>query len=333
LNIDDIAKELNISKASVSRAITGNGRISQATRKRVLDYMASTNFHPNVIAQSLATLKTSNIAYIVPLGKTFTEMPFFMKCLGGVSRMGAKCSYDVVIVDNKTDQVQRIIANRKVDGLILSRNLQDVSMLAYLIESSVPFVLVGTTDVPGVIQVDNDNRSACREMAAVLIDRWKLKPGLMIGEQEFIVNQNRAKGFLEAVLAHDARLSDATVMWNTEDEQTMLEAFGRMYENGVRAFFCGDDLICSHLMNSLRTGTLGESAGLGHSVSAEDIKVASFYNSKSLETFYPDIPVIDQDAEELGSQACATLLQLMSGDKVPEKTMLEYKFKFGNDSG
>ena len=61
VTIDDIARELNVSKTTVSRAISGKGRISTATRERVMQYIQAANYKPNVIAKGLAKSKTYNI--------------------------------------------------------------------------------------------------------------------------------------------------------------------------------------------------------------------------------------------------------------------------------
>jgi len=58
ITIANIAEELGISKTTVSRAISGKGRISEATRQRVREYMEENNYKPNVIAQGLAKSKT-----------------------------------------------------------------------------------------------------------------------------------------------------------------------------------------------------------------------------------------------------------------------------------
>lgn len=64
--IDDIAKELEISKTTVSRAISGKGRLSTETRKRVLDFIEKHNYRPNAVAKSLAQSRTNNIGLILP---------------------------------------------------------------------------------------------------------------------------------------------------------------------------------------------------------------------------------------------------------------------------
>ena len=58
--------KLNISKTTVSRALSGKGRISDSTRKRVMAYASNVNYKPSAIAKSLATSKTMNIGFVMP---------------------------------------------------------------------------------------------------------------------------------------------------------------------------------------------------------------------------------------------------------------------------
>lgn len=316
MTIDDIAAELGVSKTTVSRAITGNGRIASETRERIHQYMAEHDFQPNAIAQNLAKLQSMNVAFTVPFGREFTEIPFFLKCLSGVSRAAAMSSYDVVVAENETEQIQRVVGNRKVDGVLVSRNTADPSMLRRLSESQLPFVLIGTTQLPGVTQIDYDNRAACREFTSRLLTLWPGKPGLIVGEQAYVVNRNRARGFLDAVTASESGFSDeGGMVWEASDERSILEAFEKMYAKGTRSFFCADDVICTYLLHYL------------HGERKEGVKTASFYNSRHLEVFHPDVPVIDLDAETLGFRACKLLLRKIAGEKVPESTMLVHSVR------
>lgn len=66
LTIDDIARDLGVSKTTVSRAISGKGRISPATRSRIQEYIQKCNYRPNAAAKSLAESRTYNMALVLP---------------------------------------------------------------------------------------------------------------------------------------------------------------------------------------------------------------------------------------------------------------------------
>lgn len=84
--IDDIAKELGISKTTVSRAISGKGRLSAETRTRVLDFIEKHNYRPNAVAKSLAQNRTNNIGLILPGGEELSGADFSSNVLKASAR-------------------------------------------------------------------------------------------------------------------------------------------------------------------------------------------------------------------------------------------------------
>ena len=78
MTIHDVADQLGVSISTVSRAISGKGRIGSATRKKVLDFIEAHDYHPNGIAKSLAQAKTNNIAMIIPEVRELVAFPFFL---------------------------------------------------------------------------------------------------------------------------------------------------------------------------------------------------------------------------------------------------------------
>ena len=97
LTIADIAEALNISKTTVSRAISGKGRIGNETRERVLKYIDENNYVPNPMAKGLAQSKTYNICWVIPADSVATELPFFQRCMMGVAEVTGGLNYDILI--------------------------------------------------------------------------------------------------------------------------------------------------------------------------------------------------------------------------------------------
>lgn len=77
LTIADVAEALGVSKTTVSRAISGKGRIGIATRDRVLKYIEEHDYKPNVIAKGLAQSKTYNLCVVMPADYAVVDLSFF----------------------------------------------------------------------------------------------------------------------------------------------------------------------------------------------------------------------------------------------------------------
>lgn len=81
ITISDVAEALGVSKTTVSRAISGKGRIGEATRQKVLAYIEEHDYKPNVIARGLAQSKTFNLCVVMPEDYALVDLSFFRKSL------------------------------------------------------------------------------------------------------------------------------------------------------------------------------------------------------------------------------------------------------------
>lgn len=201
ITIDDIAKDLGVSKTTVSRAISGKGRIGKETVDRVNDYIKQCNYKPNVIAKGLAQSKTYNIGLMIPGDYDLVDLPFFQKCMLGVCEMASAMDYDVIISMIKgadISQMERLVDNHKVDGFVLSRTLVEDAPMKFLKERKIPFVAIGRTEEDNVVQVDNDHRGVRWELTSILLSRGIRKIALIGGNRNHIVTQNRLLGYMEA---------------------------------------------------------------------------------------------------------------------------------------
>ena len=128
LSMDDIARELGVSTTTVSRALSGKGRISEATRKRVLEYTKQIQYRPNKFARALSGRRTFNIGVLIPGDAKMEEMSFFQDCLMGITAEGVKHDYDILLIYSyKEDisQLKKVVTAGKVDGVIVTRAVRE----------------------------------------------------------------------------------------------------------------------------------------------------------------------------------------------------------------
>ncbi len=318
LTIGDIAKELGVSKTTVSRAISGKGRIGTETREKVLQYIEEHNYRPNVIAKGLAQSRTFNIGLVIPGDYNVVELPFFQNCMLGISKVASSMDYDVlisVVTEDDISQLQRAVINHKVDGVILTRTLVEDAPAKYLKEMRIPFVAIGSTDDRSIIQIDNDHWSACRELTEKLLDQGMRKIALIGGNQSYMVTRNRLGGFLDAYRRQGLEPEKAHIHLDVEEGAVVKELVQQMLTEGMECIIAMDDYLCSCILNTLQQQ---------HISVPEQIKVVSFYDSSFLENHIPAITSIQFDVEELGRMTCKTLLGIIEGEDVPEKSLLGY---------
>lgn len=319
MTIHDVARELGVSASTVSRAISGKGRIGDATRKRVMDYIEEHGFYPNAAAQSLAQSKTYNIAIILPEVKTLVDMPFFHTCMYGVEEVAQANDYDIIVVITNGKDIrplERLISNRKVDGMILTRTYQDDYFVRFLKEKQIPFVTVGKTTEEGMFQVDHDNAGACRELVSVLLPKGIRRIAYLGGNMAQMVNLSRLEGYREAFKKFEKKVDENIIYTDLTNKVLVEKAVDELLKKEVDCILCQDDCICDEVVRKLAR----------ENVSIPDqMKVASCHYSRVLENYPVTITSLKFDTTELGRKACQVLLDRINNKQVSNMTLLDYE--------
>lgn len=319
ITISDVAEALGVSKTTVSRAISGKGRIGEQTKQRVLEYIELHDYKPNVIAKGLAQSKTFNLCVVMPGNYALVDLPFFQEVIMGIQEIAGMMEYDILLCiaqENDISSLDRIISNHKVDGVILLRTFMKDAQIELLLEKRVPFVATGSTAYKHVVQVDNDHESACRELTSILLMRQNTKIALLGGNENFVVNSNRFQGFKDAYENAGIELEQNFIFMNLENKSFVDRAVEEALHLEAECILCMDDAICSQVLRKLRQE---------QKKVPTDIRVASFYNSSVLENNVPSITSLSFNARDLGIEACKNLLQQIEGEDVKERTLLSYE--------
>lgn len=319
IQLDDIAKELGLSKSTVSRAISGKGRIGVETRRKVQEYIKAHDYRPNLIARSLAQSKTYNIGVVLPADTEVSEVPFFQTCLMGICEAAAAVDYDVIVTTVSSTEIpllKRIVRNKKVDGVVLTRSLVNDFPCEYLKQTGIPFVVIGSTTDDTVVQIDTDHVSACCELVSYILMTGGTKVPLLLGNKSHIVNRSRYKGYLEAFEKRGMAVNDSLVYVNLNSKVQIERAVSELIRKDVSCIVCGDDYICTTVLTKLRENDVSI---------PDDIKIASFYNSVFLQSHNPPVTAIDINVKELGIAAAQRLIDIIDGREVPAKSLLDYE--------
>ena len=319
ITIADVAEALGISKSTVSRSISGKGRIGEETRQKVLKYIEENNYRPSAVAKGLAQSKTYNIGWVMPGDATVMDLPFFQRCMMGVSEVAASEDYDILlsmVFDNDCSQLERVIRNKKVDGIVLGRTLVNDPQTELLINSDIPFVVVGSSMDDRIIQVDNDHIGACKELTSILIMKGIRRLALIGGDSNHVVNKTRKEGFELALREENINIKDEYIYMDSENKTAIERAVDDILRHNIECIVCMDDRICNEVLAKLHKENISI---------PKDIKVASFYNSAILESNQPPITSLQYDPKVLGAVACRTLFDYIDGKEINKKQLLSYE--------
>jgi DNA-binding LacI/PurR family transcriptional regulator len=307
ITINDVADSLGLSKTTISRALSGKGRIGTETRERVLSYITEHGYQPNLIAKSLAVSKTFNIAVTLPTDTEEQEIPFFQTCLHSITETVTARDYDVVLsvmTGQDPSALKRLLRNQKVDGVILTRLVSDDKALALLRESGIPFAVIGSIHDTSITQVDSDHCAGCREVMEHVLKTGCRKNVLLAGNPGYKVNKDRYEGYVAALARAGFQPDTASEFWNVTDSASVDAILRDVMAQKPDCLVCMDDVICTRVLVWLHKK--------GYHVPS-DVKIVSFHDSRALEQNEPPITALHINVPALGSMAGTVLLNEIEG--------------------
>jgi DNA-binding LacI/PurR family transcriptional regulator len=142
VTIYDIAKEAGVAKSTVANALTGKGKVSEATRQRVLQCAREMGYRPNVLARNLSQHKTLTIALVLPT----IANPFYPEIIEAVEKFVREHEYQTLFCNTHGDfalgrqQMERLMS-RWVDGYIIMGSSMDIADITRYFQQRVPIVL------------------------------------------------------------------------------------------------------------------------------------------------------------------------------------------------
>jgi DNA-binding LacI/PurR family transcriptional regulator len=164
VTIQDVARAAGVGRQTVSNVLNGSGRVSQATKARVLEAVSALGYHPHHGARSLRSRRTRQLAYVMPRIQLLPGNYIMQQFLQALAAASARRSHSVVVVvpdGDPRDEMRRLIASRTVDAFLLSELQPDDPRVVLLAETGIPFAGFGRIG-PRLPQhwVDIDNHAA-----------------------------------------------------------------------------------------------------------------------------------------------------------------------------
>lgn len=318
MTFDDIAKALGMSKTTVSRAISGKGRISEATRQRVLEFVQENNYRPNTIAQCLANRRTYNIGMSLPIEQGQNNIPFYQYCMQGLMEEAHGKEYDVLVFavsEFDISSMVHMLEKRKVDGVVLTRTFAHDIAIDYLRKAGIPFVVTGSCSDDAVIQVDSNHKAASKELTSLLLMRGHKRIAYLGRNKELVVNQFRYEGFLEGYQAYDMDGESQLIYRNISTRAAINRAVDECLSEKVDCILCEDDVIGSKVLWRLQELDVAI---------PQQMCLAALHDSQYLLNPKAPITAIDFDMAAYGREAGKRLIELIETGTTKQKTEISY---------
>lgn len=311
ISIYDIARSLNVSASTVSRALQDHPRISSEVRKLVQKKAREMNYKPNRMAVNLKLGKSNTIGVIVPN----INRNFFSSVIDGIEEEAYREGYDVLICQSqesyeKEKKIINSLAQGRVDGVIASiaSGTRDYAHYNTLEEDGIPLVLfdrVAEAVHAGKVTVD-DYRGAYM-VVEHLLKQGRRRIWHYAGYQHVSVWQQRCRGYVDAMRAHGIEPGEEWIIYGeTSRLQGQLAAQRIMgMEERPDAVFCTSDFVAMGMMlELLKSGVRVP----------EEMAICGFANEPMDALVTPSLSSVDQFSKQMGQQAARMLMARINGE-------------------
>lgn len=317
VTIKDIAKALNISTSTVSRALRDSYHISEETKKMVVEYAKKMNYRPNPIALSLKENRSRSIGVIVPE----IANNFFSQAINGIEDIAYNRGYHVVIfqshelMEREKTNVQHL-SDRKVDGLLISLS-GTTTDISHLENQSFPIVYFDRVpEKSNSHKVVVDNFDGAFKATEFLLKNGKKTIAHITSPPVLSITKERVAGYKSALEKYGIEIDEDLIRYSNfslEEVSSAIQAILNDFKPD--AFFLGSDrvaLACFKAFKKLDTEL------------QKNISLIGFTNLGVAELLEPPLNTISQPAFKMGQKAAEILLGIIENKKknpIPYETI------------
>lgn len=305
--IYDIAKKLNISAATVSRALNNNPKISENTCKLVQETAAKMNYKQNRLALALKSGKSGNIGVIVPRINT----NFFGTIIRGIEEELHPNKYNVIICQTHEDENREIenintLLDAQVDGIMISitnESKKNEKIIHRVLEKNVPLIFFDRKkNIDGVSSVTIDDFKGGYMATKHLIDQGCKRIAHLCGDQSLEIYENRFKGYKQALIDNGIAFDESYVIRsksNLEDGAIVTNKLLAL-KNPPDAIFSASDFAALGAIQELKTNGIKI---------PKDFCVVGFGNEPFTKFMELSISTVDQSPLEMGKMVAKVFLE------------------------
>jgi DNA-binding LacI/PurR family transcriptional regulator len=327
VTIKEIAKRLNVSVSTISRALHDHPSIGLGMRQQVQKLAQELKYEPNQAAISFKQGKTFTIGVILP---NLSE-EFFSIAINGIEDIATKNKYTVLIGQSHDDtQRERLITDtmrkHRIDGLIVSlaKDTTNYEHFNQLKQQEIPVVFFDRVpDTPDSYTVSCDLRSSSVKLVDWLISKGLTKIGFIKGPDTMLPSQERLDGYYEGLRKNKLPINNGYVVQTDLSQQSTMEAIRQLLslEDRPTAVIAFNDYVALETIKYTRSMGLKINKDIFF-VSYANLPVTSYLDE-------PPIASVEQFPYQQAEKATDILFQLInakgSRENIEKKLVLESK--------
>lgn len=323
VKIKDVAKEANVSVATVSRVLNNIPVVNEETKQRVLDAIKRTGYKPNAIARSLKMQRTNTFGIMIP----DISSAYYTEVVRGVEDVCNIYDYNIILCNTDSDPIKEetyfnVFYEKQCDGILyigkkIDNNLFDEKVL----NSRVPVVLGALSDdQERLISITINNEEAAYDLTNYLINNGHSKIAFITDEDESsYVAQERKKGYIKALNKKGIELNQDYELkgkYTIKGGYDLVNELLKIEDKPTAIIALNDEMAL---------GAIRSIEDQGYKV-PEDISVVGFNNFKISEWTKPSITTIAQPMYDIGA-ICARMLIKTINNFITEKKNIRIPYE------
>ncbi|MFT3919283.1 LacI family DNA-binding transcriptional regulator [Cloacibacterium sp.] len=324
VTIYDIAEKLNIAAATVSRALNDNPKISDATKKLVMETAEKMNYRQNRLAIALKSGKTNNVGVIVPRVNT----NFFGSVIRGIEDELNASGYQVIICQTHNDEEKEAdnvesLLNSQVDAIFMSTSSRNTDTFDKILKKKIPLIFFDRKKtMDNVSSVTIDDFAGGYIATKHLIDQGCKKIAhVSTGDLNIEIFRERFAGYKQALYDNNIPYSEDYVLTTKSNIEDGREAVKKLFslKNKPDAIFSASDFVALGAIKELQEMKIKV---------PKDVAIVGFSNEPFTNFLELSISTVDQFPLEMGRMTARVFLaqtDMTDLDKIQKKVVIEPK--------
>lgn len=308
INIKRLARELNLSVSTISKALRDSYEISAETKQRVFDLARKLNYVPNPYASSLRQKKSKTIGVVIPE----VADGFFSLVINGIESVAQVKGYHVLIyLTHESFEKEKAIIqdfqSGRVDGVLISlaSETTDIDHIINLHKNGVPVVFFDrVSEKADIARITTDDYESSYTAARHLIEQGCKQIAFLSISQNLLMSRKRLAGYKQALADFQYKIQEELII-NCEQEGIYNYT---IIKNLLQAPARPDGIVASIERLAITTYIICREL---HLSIPSDIKIISFSNLETASLLNPPLTTVTQPAFEIGKVATTVLFKAL----------------------
>ena len=322
VTIHDVARRLNLSITTVSRALDGYDDVAEDTRSRVIQTANEMGYVPSRAARQLRRHQAEAIGYVLPTTTPRFTDPYFSEFIGGLGDELSGCNFDLLVSTappgdkEEKEQYQRWVHGRRVDGIVLSRIRLRDWRIQYLSAEGIPFVTTAHSHDPVDFPfVEVDGQAGMQALVTHLAENGHHRIAYIGAPAMLTLQVERFMGYQQGIAAAGIPFDPALVAVGDLTRSGGNQAIHALLAlpNPPTAVACVNDLTAIGVINAIREMDLEP---------GRDLAVTGFDGIEDAELVQPPLTTLNQPVYEIARRLMRMLLQLVAGEPLQQPQVI-----------